>query len=169
MRESLASSCVTRLYCDAGHLVVGSNLKVIPNKNRGDGREPSPSRTCRTCYNAYMRAWDKKHEVQVRADNNRQKKARAEGYKKIVFNHYGSFCHCCGIDEPEFLTLEHVGGGGGEHRKKRTHPSLVFLDIIRAGSPDTYSVLCYNCNMARRWGHTCPHQRPLLSIVRSAS
>jgi hypothetical protein len=71
---------------------------------------------------------------------------------------YGSQCSCCGETEPKFLAFDHINGKGHQHRKEY-HPSKFYRWLIE--NPEAKKViriLCHNCNMATRWGATCPHQ-----------
>ncbi len=71
---------------------------------------------------------------------------------------YGGKCACpkCPEGNPAFLTLEHVGGGGGEHR--RQVGSHAYADLRRRGFPqEGYALLCWNCNSASRFTGVCPH------------
>lgn len=157
--SGVGAICAAKTHCDKGHPLSGDNLYVVQTGKR------KGKRVCKACRNESMRNYSARNPDKMKVKWAREKKARADRYREIVFNHYGAFCHCCGIVEPEFLTLEHVGGGGGEHRKHRTHPSLVFLDVIREEFPPTYDILCFNCNMARRWSRTCPHQRSVVLLM----
>jgi hypothetical protein len=83
--------------------------------------------------------------------------------KQEMIDAYGGRCACCGEAEPEFLTLDHVGGGGGEHRKKfrdngRNHVVGIRYELKKAGWPkDKYRLLCMSCNWATSRNKTCPH------------
>lgn len=91
-----------------------------------------------------------------------REKAYRQGLRKQVFDHYGWSCQCCGEDEPIFLTIDHVNNDGHEARKLGLKGGgYTYRLIIRAGFPDTYQVLCFNCNRGR-WlnGGVCPHQMP---------
>lgn len=80
------------------------------------------------------------------------------GLRAKVVSAYGGRCTCCGEDEPLFLTLEHLNGDGRQHRKIRAYQSI-FLDIIKAGFPDSFTILCINCNMGKfRNKGICPHK-----------
>lgn len=73
---------------------------------------------------------------------------------------YGSQCVCCKETEPLFLTLDHINNDGPEH-KKLLHckgGSKLYADVRRRGYPNTYRLMCYNCN-AGRWRNKgeCPH------------
>jgi hypothetical protein len=69
---------------------------------------------------------------------------------------YGNKCACCGEFEREFLVLDHVKGQIGIERESY---NTAFRNAIKQFDPEKYRVLCHNCNMATRWGRTCPHQR----------
>ncbi len=88
------------------------------------------------------------------------------GYRDQIIDAYGAFCGCCGETERTFLTIDHVHGGGTEHRRSLGGGNRrMMLQIIEAGFPDDYQVLCFNCNMGRaRNGGVCPHDRGLYSL-----
>lgn len=83
--------------------------------------------------------------------------------KRAVITAYGGRCECCGETEPEFLSLDHVDGGGTKHRKKIGGGSRLWRWLRDAGWPKRCEfgrlrILCMNCNTATRNGRTCPHQ-----------
>lgn len=89
-------------------------------------------------------------------------KDRAKGYHDIVFAHYGNKCLCCGETEPKFLTLDHINNDGHMDRGPKRRLTAKLLDrhrkIIATNFPDTYRILCFNCNCGReRNGGICPH------------
>lgn len=75
---------------------------------------------------------------------------------------YGGRCACCGESQYEFLSLDHVNGGGTIHLKgnkmggdKRVH----YRDARNRNYPPDYRILCHNCNFALgHYGH-CPHDK----------
>ena len=75
-------------------------------------------------------------------------------------------CACCGISDPRFLTIDHVEGGGTQHRieiKSRNGTGFYYY-LRRAGFPKNppLQVLCWNCNCGRYHnGGVCPHKSPL--------
>lgn len=87
-------------------------------------------------------------------------RARGREIKQIVISNLGGKCACCGETEPRFLTVEHIGGGGNQHRKQYYNSSYaVYRAIILEGYPrDKYEVLCWNCNMVQSHGVPCPHK-----------
>src|SRR5262245_31256796 len=84
-----------------------------------------------------------------------EQKARDE-----CFAAYGCCCACCGEDEKKFLCVDHIDGGGRQHRLSvRCMSSVRFYSWLRRhGYPASYRLLCYNCNCARAYHGQCPHQ-----------
>jgi len=80
--------------------------------------------------------------------------------KRLVFTHYGGDppkCTCCGETHMEFLTIDHINGGGSKDRKKGLIGHDFYAWLIRNGYPEGYRVLCMNCNFSLgHWGY-CPH------------
>jgi hypothetical protein len=68
--------------------------------------------------------------------------------KQTVFEHYGLECSCCGENEFEFLTIDHINGGGNEHR--RSINGCFYRWVIENGFPDGLQTLCYNCLVLNR-------------------
>lgn len=96
------------------------------------------------------------------------------------YDHYGRWCACCGEDNPLFLSIDHVNG----RTEADFHPITEFRHSTtgnkrprtgvhaakqarREGYPDTYQVLCFNCNCGKnRNGGVCPHrQTSTLALV----
>jgi len=69
---------------------------------------------------------------------------------------YGGKCQCCGESNIKFLTLEHLSGR--DKTKKRRTGKMAWNIARLEGYPDTYTVLCYNCNCAKGVYGICPHQ-----------
>ena len=77
---------------------------------------------------------------------------------------YGGQCVCCGETEPVFLTFDHIGGGGNEHREKEPLARKnIGLWLYRNNYPSGFRILCFNCHKAldagpyHLEGH-CPHE-----------
>ena len=82
--------------------------------------------------------------------------------KQDAIEHYGGICACCGESNQAFLTIDHINGGGTQHRKKNKNGSIVGNSVYRwlrkQGYPDGHQVLCFNCNCAKGLYGQCPHQ-----------
>ena len=88
----------------------------------------------------------------------------AKSRKLRVFAHYSQgsmLCKCCGEWRPEMLTLDHINGGGKQHRDE-IGPGLQRLCrwIEKNSYPVGFQVLCFNCNCGREVnGGVCPHKQ----------
>lgn len=69
---------------------------------------------------------------------------------------YGGRCTCCGEAEHKFLTLEHLEGRNKD--EKRLTGKKAWLKAKSENYPDTYTVLCFNCNCAKGAFGICPHK-----------
>jgi hypothetical protein len=84
---------------------------------------------------------------------------KRKSVRQKIFDYYGWVCACCGEDNPGFLTIDHVYGGGNQHRKRIGGGNVFYAWLIREGYPKGYQTLCYNCNCGK--GHSggiCPHE-----------
>jgi len=75
--------------------------------------------------------------------------------KLAAFGRYGKVCVCCGESHHECLTLDHIHGDGGRHRKE-LKGTPIYRWLRHQGYPPGFQVLCWNCNLAKKHG-TCPH------------
>lgn len=103
--------------------------------------------------------WDK-YYVLNKAEINERVSDIQKRLRKEVFSAYGNVCSCFGEDEFVFLSLDHVLGDGALDKRtsgRRGHSLL--LKIKALGYPDTYRILCHNCNLGRYLnGGVCPHE-----------
>jgi hypothetical protein len=90
---------------------------------------------------------------------------RKRGYKfalrEEMLVSYGHKCQCCGESHSNFLSIDHIGGGGNQHRKSlgMKSGSDFYLWLKRASFPkDKFRLLCHNCNSATSHGRACPHR-----------
>lgn len=105
-----------------------------------------------------MKLWMEEH----REENKDKKRRYWKAQRWAVLQHYSNGdpkCACCGEAIYEFLSLDHIDGGGTQHRKKLGSKYIVSW-IIQNNFPPGFQVLCHNCNMAKGFYGVCPHQRP---------
>lgn len=113
---------------------------------------------CKLCMKAYYhRRW-----VDSSTGDRERSYARYRKWfhdiKKAIFLHYGAVCVCCGETRTEFLTVDHVNGGGTKHRKDLGGGTKFFQWLKDNNFPEGYRILCMNCNFSLgRFGY-CPHQ-----------
>ena len=102
---------------------------------------------------AGKKQWRKEHR-ELFLSQVRQQLARA---RTAVFDYYGWKCACCGETRKEFLTIDHIHGGG--HRHVKEIKSNLYKWLMRKRFPEGFRTLCYNCNMSRGHRGYCPHER----------
>jgi hypothetical protein len=126
--------------------------------------------------------WRDKHPEKsaerLRAYRQRNKEAlsirgrqRRQNRKAEAMEAYGGKCACCGEDNLVFLTIDHIDGKGGEHRKamqpkaQRSGGGDKTYRWLKAnGYPEGFQCLCFNCNSGRAInGGICPHQAAKLA------
>lgn len=81
--------------------------------------------------------------------------------KTIVIEHYGGKCACCGETEISFLTMDHVNGGGNQHRKEIFNGNKhgnIYPWLITNGFPSDFQILCWNCNLSKAFLGQCAHK-----------
>jgi len=94
--------------------------------------------------------------TQQKQDHNRRLKLRLD-----VFSHYKTDdeikCSClnCNVDDIDLLCLDHINGDGTEHRK--IVGSNIYRWVRDNNYPDTFRILCHNCNQSLNKYDYCPH------------
>lgn len=77
--------------------------------------------------------------------------------REFAIDFYGGICTCCGEKQLEFLCIDHINGGGNEHR--RTMKTDIYRWLKRQGYPvGDFQVLCHNCNFGKAVHGVCPHK-----------
>ena len=147
--------------------------------------------TCKSCTYRRQWEWREKpenklkicHYVKKWRDNNKDKvKLRIKLYsqspqgKKVIYEankrarkrlkeqvieNYGGKCACCGETIMEFLTIDHINGGGRQHKKGigRLSGHGFYYWLRMNNYPEGFQVLCSNCNLGKYINHgTCPHK-----------
>jgi hypothetical protein len=90
-------------------------------------------------------------------------------YSKVLSNSDVPCCNCCGKNNfIGFLALDHILG----RKQMDSEPELIKLGytsklnnqtlmkwIIKNNFPEGFQILCHNCNMAKGFYGTCPHER----------
>ena len=105
---------------------------------------------------------NKRQREYVRKNKRKLNSRRNELYRdrKIrIIQHYGGKCDCCGEAHLEFLTIDHIKGGGTAHRKKlKTEGgSGMYRWLEKNDFPEGFRILCWNCNCALGIFGYCPH------------
>jgi hypothetical protein len=106
---------------------------------------------------AIEKKWRKSHLEQF---NRRQRKYNFK-IKNEVFSRYShgaTQCACCSETNIEFLSIDHIGGGGCKHRKVVGSGINLYKWLKKNNYPEGFRVLCFNCNMSYGIYGYCPHQ-----------
>lgn len=116
----------------------------------------------KAAYYADVEASRHRSREQYAADPERRRataKRTTARRKRLVVDHYGGHCKCCGETELAFLCIDHVNGGGAAHRRQIGGGQSIYWWLVKNGFPEGFQVLCWNCNSAKHWADGCPHQR----------
>lgn len=112
--------------------------------SEGPKRGCRPSTLCKKCHTANTKALHKKKRLQA-------------------LQHYSGKqipeCQCCREQTIEFLTFDHINGGGNKHRATIGKKDLVYW-LVKEKFPPGFRVLCQNCNSSLGFHGYCPHQKP---------
>lgn len=91
-------------------------------------------------------------------ERNKEYRRRATKNRRLaVLSAYGGKCACCGDATYEFLTVDHINGGGGKHRREIKQSLYQWLK--RNNFPPGFRILCANCHLAISFFGGCPHAK----------
>jgi hypothetical protein len=76
---------------------------------------------------------------------------QAEQAKAKIITELGGRCICCGETELDFLTIREVRG---KYRSEFRN----WMSFEAGRQQGLFYVICYNCNVATRYGAVCPHK-----------
>lgn len=95
----------------------------------------------------------RKYQKHKEALNRAYKKYKQET-KKRVLTYYGNgelACVKCGFEDLRALSIDHIGGGGSNHRRTLKEPRNNFYHWLEKHYyPDGYQTLCMNCQFIKR-------------------
>lgn len=130
----------------------------------------------KTRLNETKRAWYHVNREKVLAANRRdypkQKQQMIDAARRLrhrarweALDYYsnGTFaCACCGETTIEFLSIDHINGGGNKQRTElKMFGNNFTLWLRRKKFPVGFQVLCHNCNQAKGYYVECPHKSNL--------
>lgn len=123
------------------------------------------------------KAYYETHKNEWRAGERRRRAANPDQTRLVtrefrrrvrleVLTKYGLRCVCCGETELAFLTIDHVQGGGRRHRERIGGTTALYNELRRQPKSPDFRILCSNCNCARGFYGTCPHEsETVLTLV----
>jgi hypothetical protein len=77
------------------------------------------------------------------------KKLWWETKRRKVLTHYGNRCARCGFTDQRALSIDHVEGGGAEHRRNLKSNDICAW-LMRNNFPPGFQILCMNCQWIKR-------------------
>lgn len=120
-------------------------------------------RWCKACQrDSVVAYWKTPRFKQLKRSSSARHRLRL---KFDVAAHYSSgppVCACrgCGVSDIEFLSIDHIAGGGTKHRKETKIVGTGMYRWLKLnGFPAGYRILCHNCNQARGHYGYCPHEK----------
>ena len=143
--------------CHERKLIAEFSLVVWKHSPQRKGKYGWRETRCRNCAG-------QKHRETL-ATNDADRTHRRRNYRTArhkvraeVLEHYGDRCFCCGETRNEFLGIDHINGGGKQHRKITGGGGRFYRWIIKHGFPTDLRLACWNCNLARGFRGYCPHE-----------
>lgn len=85
--------------------------------------------------------------------------------KNEMIDAYGGKCNICGTAYREFMSIDHIEGGGCLHRRElNMHSGSEFIKWLwKNGWPQNeYQLLCFNCNCSKAINRRSNHENPKL-------
>lgn len=159
-------------------------FKLMASSRRSKSGRKYYRKRCVQCWTIlradYSKEWSVKNAVYLkeyharkyeknRVSLNENARRYYRKLQKIVFDHYGNECACCGENETIFLSIDHVNNDGAKHRKKIGVGHILFRWIIDNKFPKALQLLCCNCNLGKhRNGGVCPHEAKRLNYTKSS-
>lgn len=97
----------------------------------------------------YHRAYYKKNRLKILGQH--------LAVRLAALNTYGGVCKTCGENWDVVLDIDHIHGGGTQHRANLNIGGDRFYYWLRRNNyPEGFQVLCRNCNWAKHRGKTRP-------------
>ncbi len=122
------------------------------NEKRKENQSYKEKRTVES-----KKRWERMPESEKAIQRKWQAELRQK-QKKMVMEHYGGCCACCGETRIEFLAIDHIHGDGNKHRAEMGSGGRIYRWLIQNNYPtDRFRVLCHNCNFSLGHYGYCPH------------
>ena len=129
---------------------------ILTDENWYTSLKKEYSYICKDCKNKYNKEWQQDNKDKCN-QSNRESNHRL---RDEVINEYGGKCVCCGETRREYLTIDHINGGGGKHRREIGIRGSQFYRWLKQNNyPKGFQVLCFNCNCGKKDYGICPHNK----------
>jgi len=136
---------------DNGYTINRQRTYYRENKDRVNVRRKGYREINRDKINKQLMArYYKDHKKSLEYKQEYTKKWR-EKLRLQIIEHYSegkNRCELCGETDIDVLTIDHIGGGGHQHRKKvGGHIDWI---LVSQNFPEGYRILCMNCQMIEK-------------------
>ncbi|HLM60266.1 MAG TPA: hypothetical protein VK308_05665 [Pyrinomonadaceae bacterium] len=142
-----------RLYCDK---CGKERLLLIKRQDNAKWRKANPEQYKKRQKDYYEKNYC---EPQYKEARNKRLREIAREMRVTIIQTYGGKCSCCNETTREFLSIDHINGGGAADRKKFGNYITFYRWIIKNHFPQHLRILCHNCNQAFGFYGYCPHQK----------
>lgn len=121
------------------------------------------AKRCSGCQRSLPKTTEYFHRSRVRYDGFQHQRKECERKRRREYLEanpaHGGLCQCCGEFRPEFLSIDHIEGGGSKDRRNGAGSGAkLYRQLKKLGWPkEKYRLLCMNCNFARGRYLRCPH------------
>ena len=117
-------------------------------------------------YRKFTSDYQKKRHSKYHAKNKDKhseyhKRHNAEKRREVLLHYSNSIdiqCICCETKVMDFLTLDHIDGGGRQHRKNTTNSTVNYLHSLHEQTGkwlEGFQVMCMNCNWYKHLNGEC--------------
>lgn len=129
--------------------------KRLEYKKQWNKEHPEYQKQWRDRHKEHIKNYAQKYYAEYKKELLRRKKEREQKLKRQVLTHYGGgkfACVICKENREPCLTIDHIDGGGGEHKRnlRRTGGSQFYRWLINNNYPKGYQTLCMNCQWIKR-------------------
>lgn len=105
--------------------------------------------TCSTCGDPAICGKDASQWYICQRCNSEKATRYREAQKDRIFELLGEECVECGFDDRRALQIDHLNGGGRQHRMSMNgSPTRLYRYVL--DNPDEFQILCANCNTIKR-------------------
>lgn len=87
--------------------------------------------------------------------------------RQDVLTAYGRVCKCCGEQEEQFLTVDHIDPTTKKIRKDPRGGHKLYGRLRRDGFPAGFQILCWNCNVSKGLYGMCPHVSNSVAVAKA--
>uniref|UniRef100_A0A6M3JHN2 Putative HNH endonuclease n=1 Tax=viral metagenome TaxID=1070528 RepID=A0A6M3JHN2_9ZZZZ len=144
--------------------ICGKCKKEKPIEEFYSRHKGRPDLECKACKKAYQKEWHTKNKernykrqliylAKHREYFNTCTALARRRVKLKVLTHYGGgkpACIRCGMDDLRTLSIDHIAGGGGVHRREVGRGKEMYGWLVRNNYPKGYQTLCMNCQWIKR-------------------